>query len=299
MLPLRHASFLVAIILIYLSRIGDLAAHEFWIEPVDFTPSEGAKIVANLKNGENHKGNSLPFLTSQFEQFTLEDAFGSTAIDSRLGDVPAVSLIAQLPGFAVLAYESKAKTLRYEKFSKFESFVTKEGIEWVLDEHKREKLPTAHIAEVYFRYAKSLLLVSADTDAGGGSVEPRQDKYLGMPLELVMLDNPYFKKKFTKTVTKESSVKNVNVDAEEIVPMQIQVLFEGKPLENAQISIFEKSNGLIDRRRTDERGVLVWNFESGSYLLNAVHAIRPSKELVTQTGALWQTLWASTTFLVP
>ncbi len=267
------AYFLLLVLLACTFRVSNLAAHEFWIEPVDFTVNNGRKIIAGLKNGENFKGNSLPFLPSQFEQFTVTDTSGSIPVKGRVGDMPAVSIIPRESGFTLLAFESKAKTLRYEKFSKFESFATKEGIEWVLEEHEQQNLPTNHIAEVYFRYAKSLLLVAA-----GADVE-QADEYLGMRLELVLLDNPY--------QTSNSG------------ELTVRLIFDGEPLSSAQISIFEQNTGLIDRLRTDDLGLINWNFDSGTYLLNAVHAVRPSKELVTQTGAVWQTLWASTTFLVP
>ncbi len=269
------------LLLLFSGMVASVDAHELWLEPVDFTVSPSAQILADIRNGENFKGINLPFIPTQIDKFTITGAAGEVNVQGRLGDIPAVRQNPDEHGLSIIAYQSQKQTLRYPKFEKFESFAKKEGIEFILLQHAESNLPRSHIVEVFFRYAKSLVWV-ADNGIGNtvaaGAGNTFSDRVLGMPLELVVEDNPYLQSDSALTVT---------------------LFWQGEFLSNAQISVFEKSSGLLTRVRTDGNGQISLPRESGIYLLNAVHAVRPNEKLVLDTGAVWQTLWASSTFEIP
>ena len=48
---------------------------------------------------------------------------------------------------------------------------------------------------------------------------------------------------------------------------------------------------------TDEEGrVEIPRANGGIFLINAVRMIQPNEETAQQTGAVWESLWASTTY---
>ena len=53
------------------------SAHEFWVEPKAFRLEPGAAIVADLKVGQNFRGDTYPYLKSQFISFRITDRAGS------------------------------------------------------------------------------------------------------------------------------------------------------------------------------------------------------------------------------
>lgn len=253
-----------------------LFAHEYWIEPEQWAVKNGESFTAHLRNGQQFRGSSMPYLKARTEKLALHNRKNSRDIVAELGDLPAINEIAQVTGLNIIEYRSREQTIRYQTFDEFETYTRDEGIEWVLDRHRDLKLPKNHIAEVYQRYAKALLAVGHETD-----ITEDADRLLGMPLEIVLETNPY------------SPDRQNGIEA--------QVIYNGEPLVNVQVSVFTKTDGLIAKLRSNENGRVSYSFPDthslpGAILLNAVHARRPTKKLIQQTGALWHTLWASTTF---
>ena len=142
-----------------------------------------------------------------------------------------------------------------------------EGIQWVSAAHERRGLPAQGFSEDYQRFAKSLVKVG---DGKG------QDRPLGLEFELVLETNPY-------------------TDLDAVIVAQLQWL--GRPLPDAQISVFRRHRGKVSRTnlRTDAGGRISIPHRDapGVYLLNAVHMIEPPPN---EQGVVWKSLWASTTF---
>ncbi len=197
------------------------SAHEFWIEPVRFDISTTENLIANLNVGQHFKGNPQSFIPDKFVELSITDSRGNRAVSGRLGELPAVNVPVQRAGLHILTYQSRPQSAVYEDFAKFERFATKEGNAWILDQHRRRGLSRRNVTEAYTRYAKALVQVG---DAAGA------DRIMGMPLELVLETNPYA----------DSTGEDVAVT----------LLWQGKGLASAQISVFRKYGGCDATRST-------------------------------------------------
>ncbi len=257
-----------------LALCGSAMAHEFWLEPVRYHVNKNDEIAVNIKVGKNFKGEPQIYNPSDFIKFqytTTVDSISKTyAVKSRLGDMPAFKTKPISSGLKLVSYISTRRVINYKTAEKFKHFIKKEGIDWVLAAHAKRKLPEKGFKEVFYRYAKTLLAVGK----GEGT-----DKVLSFPFEWVMLDNPYTHK---------------NKDS-----LKAQLLWQGKVFPHAVVSLFirQKDKLLQQYLKTDEKGIVkVPTGEQGVYLLNAVHMLEASDDTERETGAVWESLWASSTF---
>lgn len=251
---------------------GMVKAHEFWLEPEKYQLLLEDSIVLSLKVGQNFKGESLIYNPSNFLTFQtsaiINGDLKTRAVKSRLGDIPAMKQKAQAAGLNIIAYVSSANSLTYDKAEKFTDFLKNEGLDWVLAAHKKRKLPAQGFNEVFHRYAKALIAVGE----GKG-----KDVRLALPFEWVLLDNPY---------TTQGEIK-------------AQLLFSGKPFSNAATTLFirQKDKLVKSYLKTNEQGIVsIPRDVFGVYLLNAVHMIEATHEMEMESEAVWESLWASTTF---
>lgn len=250
--------------------MSQAAAHEFWIEPHDFTLTPRENLIADIKVGQMLSGADQFFIPNEFESFELIQNGKKRPIQSRTGDLPAVDEHSLQDGLAILAYASTNRSLRYSDTEKFHKFLKNEGIEWVKEAHEKRGLPATGFLELYRRYGKSLVKVGN----GEGS-----DKALGLPFELVVETNPYLHQN-----------KAVGV----------QLLWQGKPFPGAQVSMFSKTEDGVKHslHTTDQYGrmTIPQPDKAGMVMLNAVHMIEPDKTTAEKTGAVWVSLWASTSY---
>jgi len=249
--------------------LGPAQAHEFWIEPVDFTPASDEPLVANIRTGQMLKGDPSPYIRSFFVAFVVTYKSAVGAVTGSLGDRPALNVQPGGDGLHIAAYQSVPSVLRYKKREKFEKFVRKEGFAWVLEAHDKRGLPEEGFKEGYTRFAKSLI---ASGNAEGN------DRELGLRIELIALTNPY-------------------TDAG---PIKVQVLFERKPLEDVQIAIFRRdAEGEVTREtlRSDGDGrAVIARKDAETTLLSAVHMVEPDEALAKRKNVVWHSLWASLTY---
>ena len=102
---------------------ADVEAHEFWIDPEDYTVDVGDRIEARLRNGDDFKGSAYPFLTNWFTSFTIHTRSGAAPVPGRNGDNPAVDVEAEGGGLHILAYDGAINRLTYETWDKFQVFI--------------------------------------------------------------------------------------------------------------------------------------------------------------------------------
>jgi uncharacterized GH25 family protein len=250
--------------------IATANAHEFWLEPNTYAPKAKEDVGILLKVGQHFSGALYPYLSDRFFKFTTEQDGDAKTVEGLDGDDdPAVKLAFPDERLAILAYHSKFFDLNYEKIAKFESFLGNTGLDEILIRHRAAGKPETNIDERYYRAAKLLLNV------GGKAVG--EDRFTGMPLELVAERNPY------------------SLAAGEELP--VRLLYEGKPIEGILVTAFEKSNPkTAQKRRTDKDGRAMIPLPTpGAWLLNAVHMIEPAPD----DGVHWISLWASMTFERP
>jgi len=245
------------------------AAHEFWIEPHDFSIEADTKIQADLRVGQDFKGDTFPFIPSRFAAFKRYDRLGEKDVEGVTGDLPALSQPARAEGLSIFTYVSAGERIRFRDWDKFAAYLDLEGLTSIPARHDARGLPRDDIRELYTRCAKTLVSVGDDaTD---------QDRATGMRLELVAGDNPM-------TVTPGAD-------------MSFTLLWEGKPLPDTQVALFKKGEnsdtGTRTLARTDENGQASFTLPAtGTYMAASVHMI----EAPADRNADWQSFWASLTF---
>lgn len=263
---------------------GPAPAHEFWIEPEVSQVEVGDTVRAELRVGAMLSGEAYPYLSDQIVAAQLHAPGGVTDIAGMEGDLPALSITPTEPGLHVILYHAAPAVAEFEDFETFISYLALEGLSDVVRLHKERGLPEAGFAETYSRNARALLQV--------GPADPAQlDRPTGMPLELVALQNPF---------------------VGGLSEVEVQLLWQGAPLPNRQVTIFhrplagdgasseatgEEAAGEVTRSlvTTDVEGrALIPLAGGGFYLLNAVQM----KPVEDQEGVVWDSHWATLTFAV-
>lgn len=248
-----------------------LLAHEFWLDPEDFTLEAGEELRVNIRVGQDFVGNAYAFNPQSHIDYSLTDSAGKRPIDGRLGDRPSVQLVPENDGLLVLNHHSSSQLLTYTEAEKFTSFITSTGLDWVLETHRERGLPDVGFGEGYTRFAKSLISIN-----GGAG----QDAPTGMVFELVALANPY-----------TDDMSN---------GLPVKLMYRGLAMAGMQIDIFHNVNGEVTKTHvsTDGVGHAIIPVQQGVYLINSVHMIIPHAADIERTGAVWHSLWASMTFAI-
>lgn len=248
-------------------------AHEFWLQPLDYTLDTGAPMQVEWRNGEKMEGVEIPYLPQGPVSFDVVIGDQVLPYKGRLGDSPAMTMTPPGPGLALVVMETIDTVLTYEDFAKFERFVTHKRLGDVLEQHAARGLPQVGFAESYRRFTKALVAVGA----GDGA-----DRPMGLRIEIVALANPY------------------TDDLPEGMPLQL--FLDGQPRPQSQVSLFAAApDGTVTETfyLTDAEGkVTVPALAGHSYLADAVDMYAlPNND--TNKGPVWHSDWASLTYQVP
>ncbi|MBL4627838.1 MAG: DUF4198 domain-containing protein [Roseicyclus sp.] len=247
-------------------------AHEFWIDPSDFTVEVGTALQADLRVGEELSGSAMIYLPRNYDLFTVVNGGQTREVEGRLGDIPALNMEALEDGLAVIVHQTTANQLTWTTWERFLNFAIHKDLGDVTAMHVDRGLSQEDVTEDYIRYAKSLVAV------GEGAGE---DTRVGMLTELVAMANPY-----TDDVSGG---------------MPLQLWYNGEVQPDYQVELFaEDAAGevTITLHRTNEDGVVMLPVEPGfTYMADSVflEAVEPAAE----GGASWVTHWANMTFAVP
>src|SRR5689334_22268435 len=108
-------------LLVLLSVVAPLGAHDMWIEPTTFFPAAGQIVGARLRVGQDLLGDPLPRNPALIKQFVFEDSEGRKQLVGREGSDPAGYLRIASPGLAVVGYLSNpsAVALDAAKFNQY------------------------------------------------------------------------------------------------------------------------------------------------------------------------------------
>ena len=246
------------------------AAHEFWIEPLDFTLGDGQPLVAELMNGEHLSGSTFPYLPPRFTRFDVLAGDEVIPMPGRIGDRPAVNVSGVPEGLLVLAYVSIPAELTYDDAETYARFIEEEGLEHVAARNAERGLQPVGLTEAFSRHAKTLVAVG---DGAGA------DQVAGLKVEIVADLNPY------------------RDDLSDGLPLR--ALLHGGPLEGARMRLLQRlPTGEVteDRYRTDAEGRAVVSVAPGATVLaNVVWMEEPTGA----DAADWHSHWASLTFASP
>lgn len=244
----------------------DARAHEFWLDPVDFTPKAGETVPIMHRNGQNFEGDSYPFIRELSRRFTVVDGRGERDVKATEGEDPVAEVRFSQPGLSIVVYHRGPERLVHSTFAKFEETLLEEGLEAVVAEHKASRRPEKGIAETFWRCAKALIQVGGK----GG-----EDRSVGLPIEIVAEKNPY------------------GLAVGDKLP--VRVLKDGKPAAGLLLKVFNRDDPERPRRiRTDDAGrASAPLMRKGEFLLSVV-AMSPGDK--AKDGADWISHWASLTF---
>lgn len=262
-------SVYLALVIAGLAVTDKAAAHEFWIDPQDFTIEVGETLLADLRVGQEFSGAPMSFLPRNFDMFTVMNNGTEVAAEGRFGDIPALSMADLDEGLAVIVHQSTANQLTWSTWERFLNFAIHKDLGDVTAMHQARGLSQEDVTEDYIRYAKSLVAVG---DGDGA------DARVGLRTELVALANPY------------------TDDISAGIPMQLW--YDDALQPDYQVELFaEDAAGevTITYHRTDAEGVVVLPVEPGmTYMADAVflEAVEPTSE----GDAIWVTHWANMTF---
>ena len=244
-------------------------AHEFWIDPQDFTITIQDALMADLRVGQEFSGSAMSYLPRNFDMFTVINGGATIEVDGRLGDIPALSMGDLNNGLAVIVHQTTANQLTWSEWERFLNFANHKDLGDVTAMHAERDLSLENVTEDYIRYAKSLVAV------GDGAGE---DIRVGLRTELVALTNPY---------TDDTSAG-----------VQMQLWYDDALQPDYQVELFaEDADGNVDitLHRTDAEGVVTLPVEAGmTYMADAVflEAVEPASE----GDPIWVTHWANMTF---
>lgn len=240
-----------------------LRAHDFWIEPSSFRPQPGARVAVRLRVGEHLQGDPVPRDPRRIERFAVVGPAGKKEAVGIAGADPAGWISPAEPGLHWIVFDSNHASLE-QTAEKFDRYLDEEGLERVR-ELGRSK--TGTVKESYSRCAKSLVAV-------GGTAGTGWDRALGLELELVPERNPY------------------DLKAGEALP--VRLLYRGQPLAGALVKAVAANAEVSARSDSNGRAELRLD-RPGLWLIKAVHMV-PAPETPADTGADWESLWASLTF---
>ena len=247
-------------------------AHEFWIDPEAHLVAPGETVKANLRVGQEYDGSAFAYIPRSIRRFDYAYQGQVRPVEGTVGDRPAMSLSVPGEGLLVAIHATQDLKLTWDDWERFVAFLEHKDLTWGLAEHDARGLSHENVRERYSRYAKSLIAVGA----GAG-----EDIETGMETEIVALENPY---------TGDMS------DGFDML-----ALYQGEPLQDVQIEVFEKAGDgtvTITTQRTGADGRATIPVTPGHrYMLDTV-TLRPL-EVVGDTDPAWETLWANMTFEVP
>jgi len=256
-------------LMLWLCYAGPSVAHDFWIEPSAFDVEPGDEVSLVLRVGQDFAGNSQPYIPDWFVDFRITDEQGARPVNGLLGDDPAGHFVAKESGIQVVGYRSTRDFVELEA-ERFVAYLNAEGLGDIirLREERGQALDSA--PEYYSRCAKSLVRVGGGT---GG-----HDRVLGYTLELIPARDPY------------------RMKPGDTLP--VRLLYESQPLPGALVIAFTTDDP--ERKllvRTDAKGNVTLTLPTaGVWLIKAVHMIETSPD---ESGADWESFWASLTFAMP
>jgi uncharacterized GH25 family protein len=249
-----------------LAAAAAVDAHDLWIEPSTFHPSEGETVSVGLRVGQNFVGDPVPRFSRAIKQFAIRQAGAEQPIYGNENIDPAGWLRADGSATAMIVYRSEPSYIELPA-DKFEDYLRLEGLDRIIAARSERGERAKPGREYFSRYAKALL---AGERTSADVTQP-----LGLDYEIVPDADP----------------------TAGAAALRGRVLYGGKPLENALVVAIwrdDPSTRLV--ARSDARGAFAFTLpRAGVWLVKSVHMVRAS----FFSRADWESLWASLTFDAP
>jgi hypothetical protein len=274
---------LIACLLVTLNS-GVVQAHDFWLEPDNFTPEKDQQVSIRLKEGVGFRGDTLPYIEEWFNDFSAVTAAGREPVTSLTGNDPAAEITAD-SGAILLGYQSNRSFVDLAA-KKFNQYLEDEGIEFIRAARIAAGEDDLSAPEYFIRCAKALIQPIATKSflqrffsSGNSSGNKAQEIYksnLGYTLELIPAANPY--------------------DLNPGDSLTFELLYRGKPIEGLQVQAFTREHpDEAQKIRTNEAGLATVRFDkAGTWMVKAVQI----QAIIGDPKARWQSYWATYLFTV-
>lgn len=251
----------ILLLLLFLSL--PLWAHECWIACQKYILKVGDTLQLSLHVGENFEPERWKGKIKW-----LKSIAGKQEKDLLPLLDTANSNLAYLPtqeGTQLIALQSYPKFIRLEA-EKFTAYLKEDGLEDVLAWRTQNKEEAKEGTELYERCNKTLFQV-------GKTKTQAYKKILGLPLEIILLQNPYNQPE----------------------KLTVKLLFQGKPLPQHLLKIWHREAGktTLQDLKTNEKGMVTFDLKkTGNYMLSSVKMVAHNKPEEAQ----WHSYWANFTF---
>ncbi len=253
-------------------------AHEFWLSPQKFFYSVRETAHIRFQVGENFTGENWTGNRDKIQHLSHYTPSNEIIdLSPRLSEHKGDSLSLPLPeiGTHMVTFNSTNSFIQLEA-DKFNAYLMEDGMTEVLQYRKEHHELQDKGKEYYQRSVKTLLQV-------GDRLTDACTNPTGLPLDIIPEQNPY------------NLPADLTSEREGLLKMRFQVLFFGKPLENALVKIWYHPPGKpvqADDRRTNKKGWVTAERHPGPIMVSCVHMERS----MTDTVANWQSYWGSLSF---
>lgn len=293
--------------LVALLSASPAAAHDLWIEPVDFSPLVGHPTAVELRVGVGFPGEAVPRREGNIERFALVGPAGpaGAADDRPLTGIEGVSPagVTRLPaaGDHVLVYRSGETPITLDAEA-FEGYLNEEGLEHVSRRRAAAGESDAPGRELFSRSVKALVVgrepaAGAGPPAAGTAAEASPHvRPAGLALELVPATRPA-----------------ALAPGDEL---EVRLLWHGEPLAGAKVRgewhrPGDGAQGSVAAVRTDADGRATLRLpEAGTWKIATVHmvavpeaedgdasaSVTPTASATVTASADWRSVWTSLTF---
>jgi len=246
-------------------------AHDLWLIP-PAKASTGKVVTIDASVGMDFP---ISVFAADTERYPRKFVIAPDTKTLALKSAGKKDLIAQLEfepkvaGIHVVAVQTTPKVLELDA-DRFNEYLVTDGLPHIFRLRAKEKSLNQAAKERYQKSPKALVAVGADFTGGW-------DKALGLPLEIVPMQNP-FQRKTGDT-------------------LRVQVLFQQKPLAGANLGWHRPGDGdtPIGTVRTDSKGeALIPIAQLGLMTIRLTHMTRPKTP-----DYEWESFWTTLTFRVP
>ncbi len=267
---MKYTPFVFALVV----SIARLPAHEFWIQPENFSVPIGAKVNFSFLRGEYFTGELLAVNTERVAGIWHHSADGTIdelkRVPSARYRAESLSFTFNKAGTHMIAEDSTASavTLPPEKFL---SYLNEEGLESIAAARKSANKENEPGREQFLRCVKTLILV-------GGKSDDTYAKRTGQRLEIVPQSDPLKAKAGER--------------------LAFRIYFDGKPLTGGLVRAWHCHGAdLLDlKQRTISDGSVGFDLpHAGPWMISLVHMI----PLTDEPGYDWKSYWGNLTFELP
>jgi len=257
----------------------EAAAHELWLEPLNWQTIPDQEIRVSVLLGSEMTGGQQIYMPASFRRFELVTPSGTIPVSGRMGDRPAGRVAPKENGPHYLVYETTPRLVKYNHLDKFTAFAREKGYGKAEDQHRAGNLPLSSFVERYTRHVKSLIRVGNGAEA----VSSGNGRRLGLDVEFIARKDPY-------SWQGGSLIFGLEVD--------------GVARANARVTLMRRKSGTPDAPVhkaflvTGPDGQIEIEPVPGHiYLLDHVDLARADADAAD--GAVWVSRWGALTFLVP